>query len=106
MTTISTRRALEVCMSRLPMHIHMRDWFARNLTSAIQSGDLPVMDIDARRATLARVLHELEDINDSFSKSQMNERIHNAARTIRELLEEVDPAQVRVIAARETKGKD
>lgn len=85
---ITTRRALEVCMSRLPMWPGLRDWFARNLASAIENGEREVRDIDFRRATLARALSELETTNEDFSKRLLLRRIREAAHILRGVLDE------------------
>lgn len=85
----TTRRALEVCMSRLPMHRNIRDWFAHQLAVACTHGESrAAVDIDARRATLVRALSDLEGVDESYSKSLLIVRMRDAAQTLRSVLDE------------------
>ena len=85
---ISTRRALEVCMARLPMHDSERRWFAAQLQHAIQRGEPATPDSAGWRANVNRALEVLQDANDTFPKRALVTRIHEAKAHLRRALGE------------------
>ena len=64
------------------------NWFARNLASVIELGEPEILDLDARRATLACVLSDLESLDEDFYKRLLLQRLSDARRTLREVLDE------------------
>lgn len=72
---ITTRRALEVCMSRLPMPGNVRDFMAYKLAQQIDNDTpLPSGDIDAMRAMLI-TLKENTTVYDNFPKRALLSRL-------------------------------
>lgn len=77
---ISTRRAIEVCMSRLPMHSGARDTLAHQLHVAIQNevNDIivPVRgDIDSLRAAIVAMYDEATGLDERCTKKVLLGRL-------------------------------
>jgi hypothetical protein len=83
---ISTRRALEVCMARLPMRDSERRWFAAQLQQAIQRGEPATPDSAEWRANVNRALEVLQDANDDLQKRLLVTRIWEAKAHLRRAL--------------------
>lgn len=84
---ITTRRAIEVCLSRIPMHASMRDAMLRNLQVAIRKGEQGADAPDCDRAAVAAVLSEMESLNDTFPKKVLLGRLRGCKATLRRILE-------------------
>jgi hypothetical protein len=76
MSDVSTRRAIEICMSRLRMWDGVRDFMADALSAEIERGDSsqPKDDIDALRAALADITSQCSRIDNSMPKRVMLSR--------------------------------
>ena len=81
---MTTRRAIELCLSRLPMHSSARDTLAHHLSAEIRkSSPAPEGDVDAMRAELQRILSEASDVDASFSKKGLLMRLENIREIVR-----------------------
>jgi len=77
MSDISTRKAIEVCMSRLRMHGPARDTLAHHLHNAIrQEPETPTDDVDALRAALVEIV-EAADVRDDFPRKALMCRLQS-----------------------------
>jgi|GEM_PF-5373009 len=73
---ITTRRAIEVCMSRLRMNSSTRDDMVYHLRSAIDRGEQPVATFDPDTVR-AQIMCLVEDtmVDASYSKQQLFNRL-------------------------------
>ena len=85
---ISTRRALEVCLARLPMHSGSRQWFATQLQNAIQQGEPATPDSENWRVEAHQALAALADVTDAYPKRALVTRIREAKVHLRRALGE------------------
>lgn len=83
---ISTRRALEVCLARLPMHDESRKWFFTQLQNAIQKGEPTTPDSENWRLETHQALAALADVTDTFPKRALVARIREAKAHLRRAL--------------------
>ena len=91
MTDMTTRRAIEICLSRLPLHGPARDALARSLSSEIsRASDAPTSDVDTMRALFEVVLSDASGIDTSFSKAAMLSRFSMIRETARKATSQVD----------------
>ena len=75
MSEITTRRALEVCLARLPMTDHARDTLARHLSNEIRKSSAPSdRSSEALLADMQRILDEASGVNVNFSKAALFSR--------------------------------
>ena len=83
---ISTRRAIEICVARLPMHDQVRNAMAHHLAREIEKASSPPdFDADAMRAKLHLAIYALDGIDHSFPKKAMLQRIQDARQVLEEL---------------------
>lgn len=81
---IPTRRAIEVCLSRLPMSDDTRCDLVRHLQAAIRQGDRPDPDdAVALRAAIHAAIDDLSGIDLSFPKAALINRVRDARERLR-----------------------
>lgn len=86
-TPVTTARALEVCLSRVPMYPQMASALAAALTrERAQPTESPVRDPDEIAARLQVVLYALEGCDENFSKNALLVRIADARWELRNIL--------------------
>jgi hypothetical protein len=83
MNEVSTRRALEVCLSRVRLTKYAADELSAQLQAEIRrKGDIATND-DRIRAVIAMTKSELSGIDMQFTKKQMLGRIQTALSLLR-----------------------
>ena len=88
MTELTTRRAIEICLSRVSLNGLARDALASALSREIEkTKENPVGDVDSLRALFEVVLSDASCIDDSFSKAAMRSRFKAIRETARKALE-------------------
>ena len=86
-TPITTARAIEVCLSRVPMYPQMASALAAALSrERFLPTEAPTRDPDEIAARLQIALHHLEGCHDGFSKQTLLLRIFDARAEIRSIL--------------------
>lgn len=84
MNEITTRRALEVCLSRLPMTEHARDTLATHLAYEIRKASEPVeRPLEALQADMQRILTEASGMDASWTKSALLGRLQSIREIVR-----------------------
>jgi hypothetical protein len=88
MDATTTRRAIEICLSRIKLQPHSAADLARALTHEISKPTQEIAtDADAVRASLHQVLYHLSDADASFSKAALVFRIQDARQEVCRILE-------------------
>lgn len=82
--TITTRRAIEVCLSRLRLSDAARDDLAYQLNATIRNGEPPAPeDADGLLAVIAAAEYDLSGIDITFPKKAIIGRIVDAKLRLR-----------------------
>ena len=81
---IPTRRAIEVCLARLPMSDDARRDLVCQLQATIRQGDRPDPDdAVALRAAIHAAIDDLSVIDPSFPKAALISRVRDARQRLR-----------------------
>ena len=85
-SSITTRQALEVVLSRVPMNRYSQRDLTIQLSATIRKGEEGVIGPEGTLASIHLVLDILADVDESYSKRLIIERLRDARRDLRKIV--------------------